>query len=97
MDDARHLHVQSVDDCARALGNAVTDGGFRPDGTFVPWPAHDSNAPLKDQSARAHVNIAAAGAAASSVLPHEVPTMRPAREPPLPLDAYDDRVSGDDF
>ena len=30
-------------------------------------------------------------------LPHEVPTMRPAREPPLPLDAYDDRVSGDDF
>jgi hypothetical protein len=20
----------------------VTDGGFRPDGTFVPWPAHDT-------------------------------------------------------
>lgn len=19
----------------------ATDGGFRPDGTFVPWPAHD--------------------------------------------------------
>ena len=74
MDGARHLHVQSVDDCARALGNAVTDGGFRPDGTFVPWPARDSNAPLKDQSARAHVNIAAAGAAASKdedpVRPH---------------------------
>ncbi|MSO63446.1 MAG: hypothetical protein EXQ50_15400, partial [Acidobacteria bacterium] len=22
----------------------VTDGGFRPDGTFVPWPAHDTAA-----------------------------------------------------
>lgn len=22
----------------------VTDGGFRPDGTFVPWPAHDTPA-----------------------------------------------------
>ena len=30
-------------------------------------------------------------------LPLNVPTMQPAREPPLPFDAYDERVSGADY
>ncbi len=29
-----HLHLHLL----------VTDGGFRPDGTFIPWPAHDTAA-----------------------------------------------------
>src|SRR5450759_4466322 len=34
----------------------VTDGGFRPDGTFVPWPAHDTAA-LTDAFCRAVLRL----------------------------------------
>ena len=29
---------------------ACTDGGFRPDGTFVTWPAHDTGMARRDQA-----------------------------------------------